>query len=111
MEKSCFVPLLVPVLFPIIMPVIFNFDLFQFGTDEKKDHSIYAKDFTLSSMVDRLPPMFHATPSAGRVSIVLGSQLFQGKCQPLNKVIYGNPFESNCHRKSISIKYFNHVAK
>lgn len=40
---------------------------FEFGTDEKKDHSIYAKDFALSSMVGRLPPTFHATPNAGRL--------------------------------------------
>lgn len=40
---------------------------FEFGTDEKKDHSIYAKDYALSSMVGRNPPMFHATPNAGRL--------------------------------------------
>ena len=47
--------------------VSLSFFLLKFGTDEKKDHSIYAKDYTLSSMVGRFPPKFHATPNAGKV--------------------------------------------
>ena len=46
---------------------VFIFFSLKFGTDEKKDHSIYAKDYTLSSMVGRFPPKFHATPNAGKV--------------------------------------------
>ena len=54
------------------MLIFFNiYFLFQFGTDEKKDHSIYEKDYKLSSMVGRLPPTFHATPNAGRVSLFI----------------------------------------
>lgn len=40
---------------------------FEFGTDDRKDHSIYAKDYKLSSMVGRFPPKFHATPNAGKL--------------------------------------------
>ncbi|XP_045165354.1 uncharacterized protein LOC123529189 [Mercenaria mercenaria] len=40
---------------------------FHFGHDPESGHSVYAKDFLLSSMVDRAPPIVKPTPSAGKL--------------------------------------------
>ncbi|XP_060559178.1 uncharacterized protein LOC132719431 [Ruditapes philippinarum] len=40
---------------------------FHFGHDAESGHSVYAKDFLLSAMVDRAPPIVKPTPSAGKV--------------------------------------------
>jgi hypothetical protein len=50
--------------------------LFQFGHDAESGHSVYAKDFLLSAMVDRAPPIVKPTPSAGKVLDVLNKRDF-----------------------------------
>ncbi|XP_052769192.1 uncharacterized protein LOC128209273 [Mya arenaria] len=40
---------------------------FNFGTDPESGHSVYAKDFKLSAMVSRAPPIVIAPPSAGHL--------------------------------------------
>lgn len=40
---------------------------FHFGHDPESGHSVYAKDFLLSAMADRAPPVVKPTPSAGKL--------------------------------------------
>ncbi|KAH3852062.1 hypothetical protein DPMN_094557 [Dreissena polymorpha] len=40
---------------------------FHFGTDPESAHSVYAKDFALSAMATRAPPIVIAPPSAGKL--------------------------------------------
>lgn len=40
---------------------------FHFGHDPESGHSVYAKDYLLSAMADRAPPVVRPTPSAGKL--------------------------------------------